>query len=318
MRCISALSIVVFHIFYNSGGGLTYIPLRFGVQTFFFISGFLYATRQIVDVKKFYKTQTVKIAVPTAMAVLLGIALCLIFAPEVDKAEKWLTYGANQLWGQGQIWFMPFILICYFLLPVLNAACDKTDENRNRAIILLAIISIIELCFYIFGDLQFCIVVFEIGYLVRKFEIDEKFKRRRALSMFGGIIVFVFAAFAYYVMHNKVVLQTFLIDRLIHFGEMFSAALLALSFSLIILLCFERMNDKPLPKILRLSDKYSLYVFLSHHIFCMGPVSVLTVLPSFIQNVALLILCIVFSSVTLRYFSDKIISKLKKRLTFYK
>lgn len=291
---------------------MTYIPLRFGVQVFFFISGFLYANRQIISAKKFYKAQCTKIIIPTVLMLLSGIFLCLLFAPAVDTPIDWLTYGADEIWGQGQLWFIPFILLCYLLLPVINAACDKTNDNRRKAIALLIFVGIIELSLYFLTALQFCIIVFEIGYLTQKFNFGAKLKKHRKLAVFCGILCFAAVALSYYLLHNRTSSDVYVLIKLILAGEMLCAALLALSFSTVILLLFEWMNYRQAPKFLQISDKYSFYLYLTHHIFCMGPVSALNVLPTVIQNAVLLIICLIYSTITLQYLSNKLIVKIRK------
>ena len=58
-------------------------------------------------------------------------------------------------------------------------------------------------------------------------------------------------------------------------------------------------------------DKQSYYIYITHHIFMLGPLSFAYMTGSIYMNIALIVALSIISSIFLKYISDKLVFQLK-------
>ena len=125
IRLLSFLMIISCHILQGLGLEAAFY-LNIGVQIFFFVSGYLYAKKEIKDYKKFYKTRLIKILFPLSILV---ISLIIIEKLFFNKTYSLIQMISNIL-GFGvfngiievisNTWFVSYILICYIITPIIQ------------------------------------------------------------------------------------------------------------------------------------------------------------------------------------------------------
>ncbi len=148
VRAVALLMIIVCHILQVLELELAYW-FNVGVQVFLCISGFLYGKRDVGESVGFYLGRLKKILIPYYIAFLPFAAALFLFARAQFSAPVFLKalVCGDTLEGGGHLWFVPTILMCYLLTPLLQACRDRYIR-AGRDLILYAVIS--NLIFLIF------------------------------------------------------------------------------------------------------------------------------------------------------------------------
>lgn len=132
VRAIAFLSIILCHIFQFYSIELAWW-FNVGVQVFLCMSGFLYGKKGCADVLEFYRKQIKKILVPYYVLILLMITAQLCFVKEqitvIRIANVLLCHGT--LFGGEHLWFIPTILFCYTLFPLMSLFNDRIWEMKE-------------------------------------------------------------------------------------------------------------------------------------------------------------------------------------------
>ncbi len=126
-----------------------------GVQMFLFISGYLYGTRSKIDTISFYKKAFPKILIDyyvfiVIMLVIIGISPLLDIG--IKGTLKLLTFSGT-VPGFGHLWFIPTILFCYLITPILFDITCVIDKKRNisflsEALVLFLIVHAVIMLFF--------------------------------------------------------------------------------------------------------------------------------------------------------------------------
>ena len=125
LRVIAILAIFSFHLLQplSTTQGRQYFPMAFGVEIFLFISGFLYAFKEIVSYKEFFKKNFIKILWPTFLFILICLATGGVFSllTKTDFVQffHYTSVTGELLYNHGHLWYIVAILLCYLSLPVL-------------------------------------------------------------------------------------------------------------------------------------------------------------------------------------------------------
>lgn len=129
--------------------------LNVGVQIFFILSGYLYANRVITDRIKFFGKRLRKILIDYWVFTIPVLTLYWFFAPQkINVASMFdvlLFHGTIE--GLGHLWFIPYILLCYALTPLLHDVFSYV-ESRNGSdygLSVLLIFSVTHLVFTMFA-----------------------------------------------------------------------------------------------------------------------------------------------------------------------
>lgn len=153
-----------------------------GVQIFLCISGFLYAQKNINNITDFYSKRLKKILIPYYLVFIPFGIIEFIFARDVfvikDFAKGLVLYSTIK--GAGHLWFIPTILMCYCITPLLQGYRDKYITEK-KAIVKFFIVGIIITSVVIQGFTNFTpawICCYVIGYVLginkKNGYIDEK------------------------------------------------------------------------------------------------------------------------------------------------
>lgn len=256
-----------------------------GVYLFFFISGFLYSTKEIENYRTWYIKRISLISLPatiTAMCTIAAIAISgerinikSIFAYLFDL-EGLLFINWNfteshlftEIRSLGSLWFTTIIMLCYLFLPILGHV-KKNLTGKKSLIIASVTFSILGLSAFAFLSGRFTLdylFIFTFGYLFG-FTGSDKRINFKTFSFYTFITagVFIFKFYAKSKLSN------------LFFYTGLSTFALAL-FGIWVVFFFFLIQNKAPQKVTKIAlakptvilDGISFYVYLTHGIFCMG------------------------------------------------
>lgn len=131
IRLVAIICIITCHMMQYFGFVLAWW-FNVGVQIFLCISGFLYGQKRINNsVLNFYKKRFVKILKPYYITVVFAIVIEIILLHgDFDYVHGIATLLLRSSFsGAGHLWFIPVILMCYVITPLLNAVRDRDSQS---------------------------------------------------------------------------------------------------------------------------------------------------------------------------------------------
>ena len=287
LRMISTIIIVVFHILLelHVGEGKTWFPLYIGVPIFCFISGYLYSGKKIDDVKKFYKNNILKILLPAGVFLLICFFVCGIYSICSNTSLISLfidnTKNGNFAFSIGHLWFIPAILLCYLIVPLLHNLYDRKIKSWGGVFKYLPLFVILE-----FACIALCtsvIIPFIAGFIINK-------NKEKINKNIKPVIIFSLLAFAGlcvgYPFIFKLSSTNTIINFLFHYVNEIYVGIMGILVSMLFLLFTERINfSSGMQKLLSKFDKLSFPIYFVHQIFIFGVFNVLHITNITIVNI---------------------------------
>lgn len=308
IRLVAMLMIIMCHIcqYYDS---LWAWWLNVGVQMFFVISGLLYGSKQITHPVEWFLYNAKKILIPYYLFLVPVIVLYYIFSP-VDISlgstiRSLLCIGTID--GIGHLWFVGYILFCYFITPILF---EMTKYLKDRSIwYSLSFIFIFELLFYVLGiftnfyfraDRILCYITgFFVPFLIRK---NGTVIMQYILYMAIPAAIISKVIYLYIVATHPEMKGLSQVEGMSH---------LFLGLSLTLGLMYLFKSVRPM-KILSFSDKYSYTIYIVHQLFILSPFTLMTVTHNVGVNIIIVLLTITLSGIilnTIATTTNNIVSK---------
>ena len=261
-----------------------------GVQMFLCISGYLYSNKKIETVA-FYKKTFRKILVPFfIVAIVFYPIIVIINNLGIKHFIKGLLLNST-LPGGGHLWFIPTILFCYFITPIISAFYDNCKKAKSIVFTYLGMLIVI------FLSLKFIIAFFNpawiscyvTGFFLGRIFIygEKRLIKVTSITLLGLAFVANFIQIIFdYVMKIKFT----------GYGVFCNYAhlLLGVAFSLILSKVFENIKYN---QILRFSDNYSYEIYLVHQFFILGPLSLMKLTNYTLLNVIIIIICVLTSGI---------------------
>lgn len=293
--------IIVCHMFSYYGSELA-LWFNVGVQIFFIISGFLYGAKEIDSPISFIKKNYVKILVPYWLFLFLAILLYALFCRDqlgaVDIVKAFLCSGTIN--GLGHLWFVGYILFCYFLTPYLYWLRKYLENGKTSVtiyvdIFVLVIIQLVGFFFdsYFEPDKVTCYVL---GFFLADIFHKCSNKERRTITTFFIVLALMVNGmelyFKYFSNWSFVGWQ----DTVFRAACRYSHLLLGLMLFLTLYGHFTRVQYG---KLLSFTDKYSYPVYLVHQLFILSPLNLMAVSGSVVLNWLIVITVILLSGILL-------------------
>lgn len=260
LRFGAMCSIVLCHLLQFYGNALAWW-FNVGVQIFLIISGFLYGRKEEIKAVSFIAKEFKKILLNYYVYLIVSLPFyVLVFHnPFSIKAFLKLLLGVGDVPGLGHLWFVSTILFCYLITPALSKISG--GGVREFACILVLFEVVLRYIPYFTGAWVNCYII---GFCLGKRKISKESVDKKAV-----VIVLIMAAI---INGGRCLKDSILLNNYGH-------VLLALSIFLIAMLCFPlQLNNKVFKTLLKLSDKYSYDVYLTHHIYILGAHSMLKVM----------------------------------------
>lgn len=312
IRFVSMLMIIACHICQYFDNYLAWW-LNVGVQMFFVISGFLYGSKQITNPVQWFLKNIKKILLPYYLFLLPVIILYFIFAPaNIDFSStirSLLCIGTID--GIGNLWFVGYILFCYFITPILYELSIYLENKSTKYSLLF--ISIFMLLFYVFGMLTnfyfrpYRILCYIIGFFI------PLFIRKRGNVVLKYLLCLVILA----TIISKII-YLYLIDMRpemngISHIEGMSHLFLGISLTLGLMHLFRGL--KPM-KILGFSDKYSYSIYIVHQLFILSPFTLMAITHNVVANIIIVLMFITMFGVILQKSATTIDNQVSKYIKF--
>ncbi len=313
IRLLATLMIVSCHIMQYHDCELAWW-FNVGVQVFLVMSGFLYGNRNTGGTFPFLQKRLSKILVPYFVFLLPVITLYAAYFPDylspVSVVKALFCVGTIK--GLGHLWFVGYILFCYFLTPYLELIRNSlTNYSLPKAI--LAWCAIIG-TFCIIGELTSLyfrppiVSCFIAGYAIASLHgtYGHSFIKRMTMVVTGvAIVLNAFKIYAQYFTSIEILTKvSFVFDGYIHMSLG-----LALFFSLYVMLRRTRQSQ-----LLRLSDQYSYPIYIVHLLFILSPFTLMTVSDNVAVSIGAVLLSTLLVAVMLQKLCDLLTGVLSKRI----
>jgi len=171
--------------------------LNVGVQVFFTMSGFLYGSKEIDQPIVFICKQFRKILIPYWIIILFVSLVHKVCMPAVFSWGKLISavLCIGTIPGMEHLWFIPYILICYLVLPYLlyikkATRAYPTSQIIKIAIGLILIFQFIGFTFEGYGMIPNRLSCFLCGVILS--ELREKRPVFRRVSIIICLVAFLF------------------------------------------------------------------------------------------------------------------------------
>ena len=287
IRMLSMLMIISCHIMQYYDLELAWW-FNVGVQIFLCISGFLYGQKNIDNVTDFYNKRLKKILIPYYLVFIPFGIIELLFARDVFSIKDFAMglVLCSTIKGAGHLWFIPTILMCYLITPLLQGYRNKCVEGK-RTIVIFTVLCVIITSVLIQGFTTFnpaWICCYVIGYALGINE-NSKYISEKVLIIISGLIA---------IAGNSLQIFCDYIANIDFNGfgiiKSYNHVMLGIFIFLILKVIFEKVNLNGIGKLLKLSDAYSFEVYLVHLLLILGPFSLMALTGYSLINILIMLL----------------------------
>lgn len=284
--------------------------LNVGVQMFLFLSGYLYGKKQKIDAVPFYKKNFPKLLIDYFVFIIVMIVIIhfsTLWNIDNSTVLGLLTFSTTTR-GLGHLWFIPTILFCYLITPILSELINNIDKRSNirfciESIILLVLIHIIVEKFFGYFTPAW-INCYIIGMIYSKIANKEK----TSLYIFNIIIavlvlVIIPVQFKIDYWPNGELTDYFASKYVAfcNYGHVFLGILLVIIIRFLYLKIAPKRNRH---LVLNWSDKYSYDVYLTHHIFIQSAFGCVEFIDNRMIALPLAVILTIISAIILYHLSE--------------
>ena len=316
VRMLAMMFIVICHVMQYYDVELAWW-FNVGVQIFLCISGYLYGRKRILDILVFYRKNFVKILIDYEIVVFAAVAATVLFTDTVitveEIAEAVLT--VSTIAGGAHLWFIPTILMCYLLTPLYERIFSRAEQSHKllvpAAVLLFVMNELVFRQMFSYFNAAW-INCYLIGFALRRFQQYRFWYTGSAwlLTLTGAVFISIQASVRYLQLITLTDAWRPFYYPMCDYGHVFLGVALFCS-GRVLLRPFCNINL--IQRILRLSDRYSYQIYLTHHFFILGPLSLMALTANSYVNVVLILLLTVLTAVLLQKISAKISAVFMKK-----
>lgn len=316
VRMLAMMFIVICHVMQYYDVELAWW-FNIGVQIFLCISGYLYGRKRILDILVFYRKNFVKILIDYEIVVFAAVAATVLFTDTVitveEIAEAVLT--VSTIAGGAHLWFIPTILMCYLLTPLYERIFSRAEQSHKllvpAAVLLFVMNELVFRQMFSYFNAAW-INCYLIGFALRRFQQYRFWYTGSAwlLTLTGAVFISIQASVRYLQLITLTDAWRPFYYPVCDYGHVFLGVALFCS-GRVLLRPFCNINL--IQRILRLSDRYSYQIYLTHHFFILGPLSLMALTANSYVNVVLILLLTVLTAVLLQKTSAKISAVFMKK-----
>ena len=305
VRFFATCFIILCHILQFLGNELAFW-FNVGVQMFLCISGWLYAKKRISNGFVFFLKNFLKLYVGYLLVTFLfgivGFIKGYVSLREIIHGFlAWSTFN-----GGSHLWFIPTILLCYFITPFLQEFFDFVKVKSSKAWrIFWIVVFFLGLHLTVKGFLRFFtpawIVCYILGYLLGR-------ESNKILEIILCVIALIFNICKIILVYGiKVQVEG-------QYAEYYNVYLqyTHVLLGVLLVLCIAKLcnlldikQKRTLCKILDISDAYSYPIYLVHQFFILGSLSLMTLTDSIVLNVGCIFVFIVALAIPIKWISNK-------------
>lgn len=305
---VAMLFIIICHIFQTYGNELAWW-FNVGVQIFLIISGYLYCNKDysIESPLKIIKKQFKKILLPYYLWLPIVIILYSIVCPQDISIKSIINYilCCGTIEGQGQFWFIPYILFCYIITPYLYFIKEyikgfSLTKSIISVIIIIICIIILSSAFNSYFSAPY-IVCYVLGYYTC--DIFSRFKNEKLLNIgiiFIFIVTIIFNGLKIYLTYINPIQLNGIIGKIYNNLNAYAHVLLGLTIFITLLI----IPNIKYNKILSFSDNYSYHIFIVHALFIRSSFHLLYATNYIVLNVIIATLCTIIAGIFFKKMSN--------------
>lgn len=313
VRLCATAMIVVCHFMQYSGFVLAWW-LNVGVQIFLCMSGYLYGKRkQEKDEIGFYKRQFTKILIDYYVVIILVIGIQLIVVPsEVSLfqiAKSIVLYGT--LSGGEHLWYIPYILLCYFLTPFYNKYFDWLNQKQKDVSFFFGTALLLLINFILFNSYfryfnSAWINCYIIGMFIGRCELYGKQNLLNTITKLLVCLTILMNAVQIYINYFSSISISNTIQMIYSVYSDYAHVALGCTLFVLLRFVFKQQyfkNINVVSKICKTSDKLSYDIYLVHQFLILGPLSMMGLTGSVWVDIVLILVVILIAAVLLNYVS---------------
>ena len=271
-----------------------------GVQIFFCISGYLYGQKKSIFPLNFYKRRFKKILHPYWITVVIfGVVEVAFFRNDFSiKHFIGALLCRTTISGGEHLWFIPVILMCYVITPLLNAVRDRKASNGLKDVIITVLITI--LFFGLFASFfnpawMSCYVL---GYWIGVNK-EKGFIREKILVLIFGVLAFPLNAIQVYL--SYILKPSFIRSSIFEYWCNYNHVWLGIFLFLFLMMLFRNISWEEKSRVfLTFTDKYSYETYLVHQFFILGPMSLMSITGILPVNILIIYGCIIAGAFVLK------------------
>lgn len=224
------------------------------------------------------------------------------FARDVFDTKSFvcgLIAGNSQLKGGGHLWFVPVILMCYLITPLLHMCWRGTSKNRHSFIYYAVCSVVLASVFFFFFSPYFnpawmsCNII---GYILGINEQDKFVKNKYVFILICVLTIICNSFQVYFTYIARVPISIVFCD--------YSHVLLGVFLFLLMKNVFDRMNLLGVKKLLDTTDKYSYEAYLVHQFFILGPFSLMKLTSQILLNILIIVVAILVFAILVKNMAD--------------
>ncbi len=290
LRVLATISIVLCH--YQQAYDVKWAwVFNIGVQIFFVLSGFLYGHKEITNWRGFFLKRLIKLFIPLYIYATVAMFIIKYLTDTPVLLSNFLKAGGVD--GLNHLWFMKAIAVCYIITPVLQ-------YFRKYAIAAFVVLCLIGAAEYIFLQRNLFtfswLFLYSLGYYYTQLSVVF---RRIVLT----ILLLIVMVLTLNITWDDILNYNGVYNRCWHD---LTGMMICVSFIPLVGL----LNIQKLPRTIKWMDKNSFYLYLTHHIFLVGPLAFTLFIPYAPLCVAVTLLLILLSTALLAKVSELIINRL--------
>lgn len=302
IRLISLLFIISCHIMQYLNMELAYW-FNVGVQIFLCISGYLYGQKKVGKIRQFYCKRFRKILLPYYIVIVPVIILFFIFA---KGKISWAIAGKvmvlnTTLPGGGHLWFIPTILVCYVVTPLLESFYDGCSTRNAYILVTVIAMEIAVLVCVGFADFYnpAHIGCYVLGYAIGVNEEKRWIKEKKLIAFFAVLssMNLIQVYLEYYAGIQLSETKDFILKGWESYNHVFLGIFMFLVFKKLL---DKYQFDSQFERLLDSADRYSYESYLIHQFLILGPFSLMGVTPIVGVNIGIILVGICFLALILK------------------
>lgn len=330
IRVVATLLIVLCHVvqeYNNPVLAMTGQIFNVGVIIFFFMSGFLYGDKKIINVGKWISNRFVRLMLPIYIF-LVYLLIIFLFQKNTISIKVLLIQVLNlqgitntYFLGLGHLWFVTVIMICYLLVPIIYKINEK-DNSLNLykflfvsvALIILQIILSFTLDYHLFAIYLVYIYVYFLGYYSKKIKWINLVKYTNVFLIVALVSILVRFGLRYvfdgFILYDNIIVP-------------YTQSVFGISLFYYMFFFFYKIKEKNsknnITMLINKIDTLSYDIYISHYIYCVGPLAIIGfVTSSYLIDTLLFIIVTLFTSIILHsitlLINKKLLTSKKERI----
>lgn len=263
-----------------------------GVQMFLFISGFLYGRKDTLEIKDFFVGRLRKVYAPYLIYIAITIPILKWIMHVGVSWQQVLMYVFNlqafggAIEGLNHLWFLSILMIGYLLTPGLRWGWQK---NKYILLSCVAVICILEYVMFQKMYMNFTWLLVYVSGLIIGMSRKRIMYFISVLSLIGFVVCSSFIGNVNYLLESAN-------RHLYAWVHLFGGIAIC---STLLIVC-ERWGGGA-TTLIRKINSLSYEIYLTHHAFCLGAMSLLFITPYVVGNILLMLLASITSAFLLHY-----------------